>query len=310
MARKDLISNEQVDEFLKENYGYNPKPEDFMLDLMQVAPMLLGIPMPMIRYRGVKKTQAVTLGKAMQKVEGVYHEPFVGSGSSLYRVGKEGKFSKAKASDANPKMIDFLQTIKESPQEVSRAFKAISSNLKKPGKALREDIPYLKEIWNEVKTGNLNKSDEAAANLVLGNYTQMYMPGQIPRFSPGNYIKPTTMANRIEEFGDILKNVTLEVADWSKSMKNIKPKDFVNLDTPYLGTKTYPGLKPTTAMDHRSMSNILKEMAEETSGVMYNSPLGATLFDWMETKPSGYLRGEEVVGSWGEGWEKPLLEDY
>lgn len=44
--RTDLVSDEEVDKFLKQNYGYNPRLEDFMLDLMSAAPMAMGFPMP------------------------------------------------------------------------------------------------------------------------------------------------------------------------------------------------------------------------------------------------------------------------
>lgn len=305
-----LVSDEEIDTFLKENYGYNPKLEDFMLDLMSATPMLMGFPMEIMRYRGVKKTQADKVAKAMNKVEGTYHEPFVGSGSSLYRVGRAGKFERALASDLNPKVIDFLETIKNQPAKVARKFKDLAEQMIKPGSTTKADIPFLKGLYEEVRSGNLSAADEAAHNLVLGNYSQMYMLGETPRFSPGNYIKPETMFNRIEEFGDVLQKVHLKHAPWQESMMHIKPGDFVNLDTPYLKTKTYPGLKPTTAQDHRFMSNILRDMAEETSGVMYNSPIGGALFDWMPTEPTGYVRGEEVVGTWGEGWLKDLMEEY
>lgn len=306
MAREELITDEQVDEFLRKNYGYDPKPEDFMLDVMTAMPAILGFPLSMMRYRGVKRKQASDVAGEMLPVKGTYHEPFVGSGSSLYRIGKAGKFEKAIASDLNPEIMGYLKALKEDPKGVAQSFKAIVAGMKNPtkGLTLKSDIPYLKSIWDEVKAGGLKATDKAAADLVLGNYTRMYMPGEAPRWSSGRYKHPGTVAKQIEEFGEVLAKTVLKERGWEESFEDIKADDFINLDTPYLGTKTYPGIKPTTAVDHRAMSNILRETADKTSGIVYNSPIGGVLFDWMEMEPTGYLRGEEVMGKWGKGWKK------
>jgi len=300
---EQLMSKEEIARVLKDYSGVpEASAQDWLMDFLSVAPIALGMPMLMMRYRGAKKSVAAKLAKEMKPVKGVYHEPFVGSGSSLLRVGKAGKFKKAVVSDLNPQITEYLKTIKKNPQEVKESFLRFSSGLIQgdKGKVLKEDIPFIKGVWEKLSKGTYEGADKAGAHLFLGNYSQVYMPGQIPRYSPGNYVKPEGIAQKIGDLGEIMqkRNVQIKTRSWQESLKDIKPGDFVNLDTPYLKTKTYPGIKATTAEDHAEMSRLLKEVSGKTSGVVYDSPLGAKEFPWLEFEPTGLMRGEEVVGKW------------
>ena len=136
--------------------------------------------------------------------------------------------------------------------------------------------------------------------MFLGNYNRVYMPGEIPRVSPGSYVSSKSVAQKIDDLGEVMqkRNVQIKTQGWEESLKDIKPGDFVNLDTPYLKTFGYPGIKSTTAADHAKMSQLLEEVSGKTSGIVYNSPVGAKEFPWLEFEPTGLLRGEEVAGQW------------
>ena len=115
---------------LEEHIGVErPGAESFLMDAMEVAAQMLGLPMGMMRYRGAKKSVAAALAKKMKPVKGTYHEPFVGSGSSLLRVGKAGKFEKAIVSDKNPQVTEYLKEIKKDPQGVKESFLRFSEGL-------------------------------------------------------------------------------------------------------------------------------------------------------------------------------------
>jgi len=304
---EQLISDKEVADVLQEHIGISKaSAQDWLMDALSIAPALLGIPtvpmMPMMRYRGAKKTVAAKLAKSMPMVKGTYHEPFVGSGSSLLRVGKAGKFKEAIVADLNPQVTEYLSAIKKDPEGVRKSFLHFTSGLIRgeQGKVLKEDIPFIKEVWNQLQKGTYKEADKAGAHLFLGNYNRVYMPGEIPRVSPGNYTLPGSTAEKIMNLGEIMqkRNVKIKTQSWEKSLADVKPGDYVNLDTPYLKTLGYPGIKNTAVADHAKMSQLLEELSSKTSGVVYNSPLGAKEFPWLTFKPTGLLRGQEVVGEW------------
>lgn len=137
------ISEQEVDKFMKENYGYKPRLEDFMLDLMSNTPMLLGFPMQISRPAAHKqlaksfmkmgrsnlnKVKSITQDILDLRTENPASDIAKGMEETLKRLkwfGKKGKNPRAYQPEEIGTWKEFMKGLRNVPEELLDPLKTI-----------------------------------------------------------------------------------------------------------------------------------------------------------------------------------------
>lgn len=210
----------------------NLKQQDFPIFLDKVL-------IPPLKCQGIKtKLTKFILSNIKWKGEGVWYDPFLGSGV----VSFNAKPKRAVLSDINPYIIDFYESIKNGliTQE------NISSFLTDHGEKLKEtDTTEDSYYYTMRKAFNKNKNPKYFLFLNRSCYN-----GVVRFNTEGNFNTPfckkpnrfsknliTKIVNQIRWVQDLLKEYpySFETNSWEQVINNANENDFVYLDPPYYG---------------------------------------------------------------------------
>jgi DNA adenine methylase len=209
------------------------------------------LPRPFLKYAGGKRWLAPTIVQDLLPKDwnGVYFEPFLGGGAVFWELCRSGKIKEATLSDCNddlicayaavkyntPEVIDFLKTLKNSPEcytEVRDTFNASSKyNL--------DFEPMMEEQTYEFCTNN---EIELAARFIYMNHSGYN--GLVRYSKKGKYNVPFDKSKAGKEvFADEslltscaenLKVANLYSGDFDQVLAKVKAGDLVYLDPPYV----------------------------------------------------------------------------
>jgi len=133
---KPLVSDEEVQSFMEENYNYKPRLEDFMLDLMDTAPMLMGFPMMISKPSALKQLRKTfmqlgreNVGKArelMEEILSLRTENPMSTGAAhgqqfideLIWVNKKGKTPRTWTPQEFSAWKTYMKGLKNTPQQL------------------------------------------------------------------------------------------------------------------------------------------------------------------------------------------------
>lgn len=180
------------------------------------------ISQPILKWAGGKQWLA-SIARLLLPPDfsGTYFEPFMGGGSFFFAIAPQ----KAVIADMNAELISTYKTIREYPDEV---ISELSS------------YPYNKSFYYKKREGKNQNDIISAARIIYLNKTcwnGLYRVNRNGKFNVpfGKYTNPTICDEaRIRHASKILKPATLLCSDFSESLNNVMPGDFVYLDPPYI----------------------------------------------------------------------------
>jgi len=226
----------------------------------------LKIQKPFLKWVGGKTQIINDIISKIPKQMNNYHELFLGGGSVLLAVlslQKQNKIvikNKIYAYDINSDLINVYKNIQSNKEEL---YKIINSYIneydsikgsiinRKPtsfeeAKTSKESYYY----WIRNKYNNIDKNTiECSALFMFINKTcfrGMYREGPNGYNVPyGHYKKTPTIISEtdLNYISDLIKNVKFKHSSFTNSIKNVKERDFVYLDPPYVpeNSKSFVG---------------------------------------------------------------------
>lgn len=282
--------------FPKRNVDWREMWKDIVWD---ITPLVVGgtlaMPLPLIRYRGKKLTEARKLAKEMPPVEGKLRELFGGSLALSRELFGAGKAKKIVIGEANPYMLNIYNQLRENPEGVKRIVRELSElHQKSPG---QKQYELVKNTIIQLKSDKgMNKLEQAAKDIFVGQYSYAYSPREIPKITAGgNYITPRGLEKRLEETSQMLKKAEI-YDDWMKAMKAVGRKDVILADPPYHGTVGRYQEISFPAQESQALSRELEKAGKRgATGVLWSGEPGKKFFPWTE-----FTKGR------GSDWAAPI----
>lgn len=189
----------------------------------RLSSRLNGLPHPFLRWAGSKRWLLRHLAPLMPRQFGTYHEPFLGSGAFFFLLCP----SRASLGDKCGDLIDAYARVRDGVSAIIRYLRP-----------LKPDRDLFYAIRNVPSRGKLKR----AAEFIYLNKTcwnGLYRVNSEGRFNVP-YGMPTT--EFIADFENLRAcsqalqkpGVTLKSCDFEETLKDVKPRDFVYLDPPYV----------------------------------------------------------------------------
>lgn len=226
---------------------------------------------PPIKCQGIK-TKLVDFIKHHVRIEedGVWIEPFLGSGVVLFNVQPK----KAIVSDKNQYIIELYKSIQNgtiTPLKVKEFLEFHGKNLEQEGAA------YYKKMRDEF---NKNKDPMYFLFLNRADFNGMIRFNKNGNFNVPFCQKPnrfarsyiTKICNQVKNIQEIMKGKDWEFVccNWQETIKRATEKDYIYLDPPYIGRDTsYVGEWPMEeAIEladyaHKTKANVCLSMWKE-----------------------------------------------
>lgn len=218
-------------------------------------------PKPLIKWAG-GKTQLLETVLAMMPAEMEnYHEPFLGGGSVLLGLLASGKqvHGTIYASDLNPVLIGMYRNVKQYPQAVIIALKAMAKDYEAAtsaagtmtreaatrGEALKHPESYyywVRRSYNQMSVEQRQAPTGSAIFMFLNKtcFRGLYREGPNGFNVPfGNYKKPAIVDEaNIMAVSAAIQGVEFRCQDYAASLAAVAGvDDFVYLDPPYVPEK-------------------------------------------------------------------------
>lgn len=229
---------------------------------------------PFIRWAGGKRQLLPILMNNVPKEFNTYYEPFVGAGALLFEL----RPSVAVINDVNKELINTYRIIKEQYDELVKLVHAF-------------DLIYctkwyyiVREIYQKKAT---NYDDESAAFflwLMKRCFNGLYRVNKAGKFnaafSKNLSITSSVDYDNLKEISEYLQSVEILNSDFMAIKDMIQPKDFVFLDPPYDGDKSF--VSYTSAGFGKNDTERLKEFFD------YATNIGCYVM--MTNHPTDYIK--------------------
>lgn len=196
----------------------------------------------LIKWTGSKRSQANAIAQLMPSYQR-YFEPFIGGGALLYLAAHQGTV----AGDVYQPLIELWKFIQSDPDTVIDTYKTQWSELNEEldgvdikGMTKGNGIP---KVYYEIRD-RFNQEPNA---LDL-NFLMRTCVNGIVRFNNDGLfnnsfhlsrrgMQPPRFANIVQKWNSVLKGVEFICQDYTKTLNQAEPGDFVYLDPPYAGNK-------------------------------------------------------------------------
>ena len=274
---------------------------------------------PFLKWVGGKTQMIGTLMSKFPKEMENYHELFLGGGSVLFallsyiqqkKIKIEGKIY---AYDINTSLINVYKQIQTNPSDVLKYIELYKNeyskitNLKGDRQVeTKKDALLSKESYYYWQRNNYNKtppnSPLSAALFIFLNKTcfrGMYREGPNGFNVPFGHYKTTPLfitKDKIKTINKSIQNVIFVNCDFSKSITNCLPGDFVYMDPPYAPeTKTsfvgYTKKGFNTEMHSKLFKDIKKLHNKKIKFIMSNAKVSLV----MDTFKSASFQKEDIL---------------
>jgi site-specific DNA-adenine methylase len=261
---------------------------------------------PVIR-RGAFRLRGAKSAKAPKSLERLapgkqFVDLFAGSGAVTHGAVQRGAAESYLMGEINPRTAGIHQVIKEHPEELAEFLRMHLHGIESPS---TEKTNVLVENLYERSRGNEftgNKIEQAAVDLVLGNYSYRYEPGGEFALGPqkANYIKPENLIRAVEQQSGLLHNVDVIAKPWQETLKHASNESIVFADPPYMKTHGYK-FGRFNEIATEELSRALKAHVERGGTVLVDEyPAGMSKFDFLKNvRSTGYGEGKELEGGAG-----------
>lgn len=191
---------------------------------------------PIIKWSGSKRSQIDSILSYFPKEQiNTYYEPFVGGGSVLYGVLKNGLCERVVASDLCYPLIDLWNTIIFSPDSILFSYTQLWNKLQKEGQQVYYEV---RDRFNKTKISE----DFFFLNRTCFNGLMRFTKDG--KFNTSFHlnrkgIDPKRIDAILHDWVGILQScdkIEFKCCDYSESLNKATDKDFVYLDPPYAHT--------------------------------------------------------------------------
>lgn len=219
---------------------------------------------PFIKWAGGKKW----LSKAVDQLKpqnwsGKYYEPFLGGGSFFFSLAPKS----AKLSDINSELITTYKVIRYSHKKL----------IKKLNK-----YPYDKDFYYAIRESDPQTKLEVAARFIYLNkscWNGLYRVNSKGKFNTpfGKHSNPTICdEDRLNEVSRALKNIDIQEENFEKALSDVKTKDWIYLDPPYItGHQNNGFLEYNKNLfsweDQKKLAETALEMADKGANVLVSN---------------------------------------
>jgi DNA adenine methylase len=189
---------------------------------------------PLLKWAGGKSKLAPTIGELLgERCDGVYHEPFLGSGSVFLRLKADGKIQRAVLGDINQRLVAFHTAIRDVPGEVIRwlgtldfgdEWRSLYNDVRVVFNSLPPDSPSSLQaarfLWlNRACFNGLYRENKAGQfNVPVGRYDKLAMPS----------------ADHIRAVSALLQGVDIRCQSFEDAMESVAVGDWLYADPPYI----------------------------------------------------------------------------
>lgn len=243
---------------------------NFNEDDLNKVDLLSGIKYSLLKWVGGKKRLLKPIVELISKCysEGVtYYEPFLGSGAVIFSCN----FLKTVIGDKNKKLINFYESVKEKPEELVKNILDLRHQFNKSINKL--------DFFNDIKTQfNMPQNDLIRQSSMFWFLNKMGFNGMYRENKSGEYNIPFSQAKSMPspDMKDFLhisnilksKNCILKQGDYQLTCLDIKPKDIVYLDPPYIPISLTAAFTSYTnddfvLKDHEILKNFIEKISSE-----------------------------------------------
>ncbi len=192
----------------------------------------------LLKWVGGKGSEVAFLAEMIPDNFNRYFEPFFGGGALFWHLRLRGIITHATISDLNPELVNLLQTVRDSPQELEAEL-ANYRNLEGLANYLKT-----REKFNQLKGDKVHRVERAAMFLYLNRNS---FNGLWRTNSRGEFNVPYGRYNtywlpgpeELEFYSLMLESVEINNSDFTSVLNTAHENDFVYFDPPYIGEKNY-----------------------------------------------------------------------
>lgn len=179
------------------------------------------VTMPFLKWPGGKRWLTQKIINKMPKIEGKYIEPFLGGGALFFALQP----SNATISDINSELIETYMIMRDHPKELRE-------------KMLYHQRHHCKEYYYKMRATRPRTSVNRAGRFLYLNRTcfnGMYRVNgkgefNVPKGSKDYFINDIDM---FEKYAKVLRNIEIQVNDFSVIIDSSNSGDFIFADPPY-----------------------------------------------------------------------------
>lgn len=197
---------------------------------------------PVIKWSGSKRSQAEEILKYFPREIDVYYEPFIGGGSimkGLLNNKRCIRFNRIVCSDLNQDLINLWNAIKNEPQNVSKWYEILWTELNKD-----DDKERKKKYFNEIRE-RYNKEHNSLDFMFINRtcYNGLIRYNSKGEFNTSFHInrdgiRPDKLEKIIQEWSGELNDNNVEFKCCSFVNINPNENDFCYFDPPYENSDT------------------------------------------------------------------------
>lgn len=189
---------------------------------------------PFLKWAGGKRNLAPLIASRAPRLFGAYHEPFLGGGAVFFHLRAEGLVEPARLSDANGELIGCYEAVRDRPDALIAALRALAE------RHLGADGDGRREHYYSVRATVPDEAVSRAARLIFLNrtgYNGLYRVNAKGMFNVpyGRYVSPRILdESGIRAAAAALKGAALSVGSFEQACSTVQGGDFVYLDPPYV----------------------------------------------------------------------------
>ncbi|MFT4625023.1 MAG: DNA adenine methylase [Myxococcota bacterium] len=218
---------------------------------------------PILKWAGGKAKLATQISDAFNEpCTGTFFEPFLGSGAVFLSLFAAGRVTDAVLADANPKLIEVHQAVRDDPDGLLEELAAL------PGDDWRERYYDIRELYN---VGPCVGPRHAARFIWLNRagFNGLYRENKSGRFNVpvGRYTRLSIPSEaRIREVSAALAGVELVSGDFETIVDRARAGDQVYCDPPYVPLSTTASFTgycslPFGLAEQKRLANIAQKAA-------------------------------------------------
>ncbi len=195
-------------------------------------------PRPVLKWAGGKTQLLSELLRRAPATFEHYYEPFIGSAALFFELRRLNRIKSATLSDVNADLIELYRVIRDDVDTLILHLNDHDHN------KYERAYFYVVRNWDRQSDWRLRTPVERAARLVFLNktcYNGLHRVNRRGEFNVpwGRYVNPPVCdAVNLRAASEALRDVELQVGNFSSVLRNARDGDFVYLDPPYVPLST------------------------------------------------------------------------
>lgn len=217
-----------------------------------------------------------------RECQGVYHEPFTGSGAVFFHLAELDLIGESILGDINPRLINFHKALRNNPEGFLSALGQYPRDDTYPSRYYGE-----RDLYNDPEVTKTDPVGQAARLAWLNRccFNGLYRENRSGQFnvSVGAYKRPRIPPDDVyRNASQLLHRAALQVADFSSALKRVvdlggeRTGDWVYCDPPYLPLTDSADFVSYSSdgfgLDqHRELSRLATELASRGARVVVSN---------------------------------------